>query len=83
MRQGRSHRSIVQFCCSINLLNSQAQIKCIPPSPPCSWRNFELLRSELEDGCEGSVVGDLQHLVGQLRVGGEGDLEGDLGAATA
>ena len=50
---------------------------------PGSWWNLEFLGSELEDGCEGSVVGDLQHLVGQLRVGGEGDLEGDLGAATA
>ena len=48
--------------------------------PPGCWRNLELLGRELEDGCEGSVVGDLQYLVGQLRVGGEGDLEGDLGA---
>ena len=48
--------------------------------PPRSWGDFELLRCELEYCSKGGVVGHLQHLVGQLRVGGEGDLEGDLGS---
>ena len=50
---------------------------------PCSWRDFKLLSGELEYGSEGGVVGHLEHLVGQLRVGGEGDLEGDLGTTSA
>ena len=45
---------------------------------PFGRGNFELLCSELEHGCEGGVVRDLQHLEGQLGVGCERDLEGDL-----
>ena len=68
-------------CTSQKLSHSEKRHSFSSLSSPCCWRNFELLCSELEHGCEGGVVWDLQHLERQLGVGGECDLEGDLRAS--
>ena len=46
---------------------------------PGSGVHLELLGGVLQHGGEGGALGHAQHLEGELGVGGEGDLKGDLG----